>query len=189
MNLCEALPALIDRLSAAMEQVVVEAQLHQEKREVFLIAYLARVRSLLVGASVLCRAGEHDGIPTLYRTLFELWFHGTFLALGDDRALGLLEEQLEFETHRLDRVFGTSHADGVGARLTMCELVRELEPLIESHEEHPAGWVKKAYDTQYRITSFHHVHGHLGGVERHIDDSGTVNLNQNATLAIWAAMQ
>ena len=165
-----------------MRKVILEAQPQHTRREVFLLA-TSRIRSLLLAASSLCDAGRHDGIPTLYRTLFESWLHGAFLLLAGDDGMKRLDDQLEFETARLDSVFGTTQARNPGTRLTVKELVDEIEPLATEEDPRLEGWVQRAYDTQFRTTSFHHVHGHLGGIALHISEDGAVALEQETQLA------
>ena len=52
---------------------------------------------------------------------------------------------------------------------------RVLRPLLaEADPDLRSNWLDDAYNSQYRTTSFHYVHGHLGGVSLHVDPSGNV---------------
>lgn len=52
---------------------------------------------------------------------------------------------------------------------------RVLRPLLaEADPDLRSNWLDDTYNSQYRTTSFHYVHGHLGGVSLHVDPSGNV---------------
>ena len=173
---CQQLPDL-GRRTAILLGHFVDEQDPQRDDQVYLLAYLKRSENVLVGMSVLCESGIHDPILVLYRTLFELWAHATYLALEREAALNRLQEQLDYEKGRMDKSFGTELEVGgdSGRRLPFKELMGLLGPiLIREDTIMMPNWTGVAYETEYRVASFHYVHGHLGSTVPYLDESGQI---------------
>lgn len=176
---CDEQVAQADRLIELMGSVVRRTQPRRDKRDVYLIAYLARVRSLLASMRTLCVGGNHDGMWTLYRTLFETWLHGAYLATGEKKAFDALEAQKDYEWTRMDKAFGRNGAPSEGERLSVVTVAKRLGDILKTREPGSEAWPEDAYKNHYRVTSFHDTHGHLGSVALYIDDSGDVSLNRD----------
>lgn len=139
------------------------------------LAYLVRSASLLRSMMTLGRAGDREGIPILYRTLLESWYHAVYLVDGEDEALRILEGQVAFEAKRIATVLGLEDPGGEPARLPTRTLVDSVQTFLG--DEFPS----RAYDNHYRIASFHWSHGHLGRVSQFIserDGGEVVNPNR-----------
>lgn len=166
-----------------MRRLIEEAQPREAEREIYMLAYLVRVRALLRSIGALCAANVHDATGTLYRTLFETWLHGAYLALGDESALQDLLKQRDYEWTRLDNVFGKKEAPSPGERLSVQDLATRLGNRIGELDPEHGGWPSTAYDNHYRITSFHDAHGHLACVGLYVDSSGYVGFERDLNAA------
>jgi len=154
----------------------VEERTPESNDQRFLLAYVKRIESLLKGMAVLYERETLEPVLVVYRTLFEVWAHAMFLALEREVALDRLQQQLEHERVRMDKAFGTVSGAQKGGRSLPFSCLMDMLGGILRRED--AGmmpdWTRVAYDTQYRVASFHYVHGHLGCTVPHLDDSGKV---------------
>ena len=139
------------------------------------LAYLARSAALLRSMMILGKAGDREGIPILYRTLLETWYHAVYLIDGEQEALSALESQVAFEAKRIADVLGLEDPGGDPARLPTRTVVDSVQSFLK--DEFPS----RTYDNHYRIASFHWSHGHLGAVSQFIgeDDEGNEVVNAN----------
>lgn len=150
---------------------------------VFAGGYVARGRRLLAGLAVLAEAGEDDSVGTLYRTLLETYMAGTFVLLGEEGALELLQRSLKFEVHHLESVLtGESRPRPEDAeKLKLSDykakngLVERLDAIFASHKDSYQGWTPTIHRDHYRVTSLHDAHGGLGCLTGHFDrEDGTI---------------
>jgi len=150
-----------------------EQQTPKRNDQRFLLAYLKRLERLLRGMVVLHQDDLHEPLLVIYRTVFEVWAHATYLALEQDAALARLKEQLDFENARMRKVFGVASTEArMSRKLPLSCLMDVLSPILRREEVLTMrDWTRIAYDTQYRTVSFHYVHGHLGSTVPHLDDS------------------
>jgi hypothetical protein len=137
--------------------------------------YVARGRRLLGGLAVLAEAGEDDSVGTLYRTLLETYMAGTFVLLGEENALEVLQRSLKFEVHHFESVLtGESRPRPEDAeRLKLSDykakngLVERLDKIFASHKDSYRGWAPTIHRDHYRVTSLHDAHGGLGCLTGH----------------------
>ncbi|MFA9431685.1 hypothetical protein [Egicoccus sp. AB-alg2] len=126
---------------------------------------------------MLAEAGEDDSVGTLYRTLLETYMAGTFVLLGEEGALEVLQRSLKFEVHHFESVLtGESRPRPEGAeRLKLSDykakngLVERLDKIFASRKDSYRGWAPAIYRDHYRVTSLHDAHGGLGCLTGHFD--------------------
>ena len=137
------------------------------------LAYLARSAALLRSMVTLGKARDREGIPIVYRTLLETWYHAVYLIEGGQDSLTVLESQAAFEAKKIANVLDLEDPGGIPERLPTRTLADSVQRFLG--DEFPT----RAYDSQYRIASFHWSHGHLGAVSQFIfeDQEGNEIVN------------
>jgi len=124
------------------------------------LAYVARSAALLRSMVTLGKARDREGIPILYRTLLETWYHAVYLIEGAQESLAVLESQAAFEAKKIATALELEDPGGNPARLPTRTLADSVQRFLG--DEFPT----RAYDNHYRIASFHWSHGHLGAVSQ-----------------------
>lgn len=128
------------------------------------LAYVARSAALLRSMVTLGKVQDREGIPILYRTLLETWYHAVYLIEGAQESLTVLESQVAFEAKKIANALELEDPGGNPERLPTRTLADSVQRFLG--DEFPS----RAYDTHYRIASFHWSHGHLGAVSQFIDE-------------------
>lgn len=171
-GISEAIPWAEELVGICEDALPVNAGGDRVKSRV--LAYLARSTALLRSMVTLGKAGDREGIPILYRTLLETWYHAVYLIDGEQESLSILESQVAFEAKKIANALGLEDPGGDPARLPTRTVAGSVQSFLG--DEFPL----RAYDNHYRIASFHWSHGHLGAVSQFIDEDDEGNEVVNA---------
>jgi hypothetical protein len=131
-------------------------------------AYLARASALLGSMVALARSDDRESIPIVYRVLYETWLFAVYLIKGGDPVLQELDEQLNYEQRRISKALNLDPPSGDFQQLSVQNVVAKVREQLG--DDFPL----RAYDSHYRITSYHWSHGHLGSLTHFFfeEDSG-----------------
>lgn len=168
----EAIPWAEELVGICVEPFPLEAG--KDRVRARALAYLARSAALLRSMVTLGKARDREGIPILYRTLLETWYHAVYLVEGGQESLTVLESQAAFEAKKIANALELEDPGGTPERLPTRTLADVVQRFLG--DEFPS----RAYDNHFRIASFHWSHGHLGAISQFItgeDEEGAEVVN------------